>query len=1318
MSDAKIISVKRTLHLLKKIPAASIAGRGLLLLVSMVYFAFALTIIVLRYWVLPDIESYRPDIEQAASFGLGRRVTISSVEADWRGLNPYLALHDVAVYDEDNRPALKLGLVESTLSWSSLWHFGLRQQSLVLWRPNVVVRRDHSGQIFIAGMPLAKSASGDGKAADWLLSQEQIAVRDAGVTWIDEQRAAPELALEHVEFQLDNSGVRHRFALRAQPPRDHASLLDLRGDLYGDSATDFAAWRGQVFANLAYADLAAWRAWVDYPLDLSRGRGGLRLWAEFKGRELRALTADVGLADVVARLGAQQQLLELQRLQGRFQFSSADTGYTVSGAGATLRTSAGVAMDQADFAVRVANAKTGEGGEVRANNVDLRGLAQLTAFLPLEPALVDALNKYAPQGKVFGMGLSWTGPANKPQKYALQSRFSGLGIDAADGKPGFSGLTGSVKADASGGTLILSAQNASIDLPSVFEDPHLVFDTLAGNISWRVPDQGVELNIAGLAFANADAAGTASGGYHSVAGGPGVIDLSARLTRATARQVPRYMPIRLQRTRDWLSRALQAGVSQDVRLKLKGDLAHFPFPEDKDGIFQIVAQVSGGKLEYHEAWPAIDNISAELNFHGRRMDINASEGTILGTRLGRTRVDIPDLLIKEKEKSLEIAGSAEGPTAEFLRFIEVSPVAGFTDDFTHEMRAIGNGKLTLKMTLPIPVSKPKIAGSFQFIANQLMAEPSLPPFNQLNGRLDFTESAVNARNITANFLGGPTSINASTRGEAGANTITVLAQGTANMQNLERALDYPWLKKISGNSLWRALITVRKHVVDVGFDTTLAGVGSDLPEPLKKSAGDAMPLKVERHIIPLEPRDGVAQRQETWLLSLGKLISARWVAQNGVIQGVSTGSEIQRASFALNETAQLPARGIVVSGNLPVLDVDQWRDLLPAGGGAGREVSVNLKLGALDALGRRFNDVDFHTGFAEGTWRSNIKAREMEGDIDWQPKGQGKVMARLKQFTLPEASPHAREAAKQTQTAPDDARRALPELDLAADNFVVHERSLGSLKLVATNVGRDWNIDQLELGSPDGSLNASGVWQNYSRQPHTNLTIHLTASDVGKLLARLGYPGTMRRGEATLDGKLSWNGSPQSFDYPSLSGSFKLDAKKGQFSKIEPGIGKLLGILSLQSLSRRLSLDFDDVFREGFAFDEAAGNVDIARGVMSTKDLTIDGPSAKVQISGGTNLVSETQDLRVKVVPVIGDTASIVATIFNPVIGITSLVFNKLFNNLVGRALAFEYRVTGTWSEPKVEKLSGAQNPRSDAQAAAEGPGPGTTQGTAQGVKP
>ncbi|MGN6390538.1 MAG: YhdP family protein, partial [Burkholderiaceae bacterium] len=101
---------------------AKAAGVALLV----VYFAFCALFLTLRYAVLPNIEHYKGDIEQAASRALGNRVTIGSVRASWRGLRPELSLADVAVRTSDGRRALALPAVSAVVSWWSVPAAGLR----------------------------------------------------------------------------------------------------------------------------------------------------------------------------------------------------------------------------------------------------------------------------------------------------------------------------------------------------------------------------------------------------------------------------------------------------------------------------------------------------------------------------------------------------------------------------------------------------------------------------------------------------------------------------------------------------------------------------------------------------------------------------------------------------------------------------------------------------------------------------------------------------------------------------------------------------------------------------------------------------------------------------------------------------------------------------------------------------------------------------------------------------------------------------------------------------------------------------------------
>jgi uncharacterized protein YhdP len=289
------------------------------------------------------------------------------------------------------------------------------------------------------------------------------------------------------------------------------------------------------------------------------------------------------------------------------------------------------------------------------------------------------------------------------------------------------------------------------------------------------------------------------------------------------------------------------------------------------------------------------------------------------------------------------------------------------------------------------------------------------------------------------------------------------------------------------------------------------------------------------------------------------------------------------------------------------------------------------------------------------------------------------------------------------QAADDGAPRPpkeleLPAFDVAAEQFINKGKQLGRLELNAVPEGRDWRIEKLRIVNPESTFTLDGTWHLGLAQPRTQVNLRLEASDVGKLLTRLGYPEGVRRGTAKLEGALAWNGAPHDFDYPTLSGNLVLDAAKGQFVKLEPGIGKLLGILSLQALPRRISLDFRDVFSEGFAFDEIVGAVKISRGIASTENFRTQGPPARITMSGEVDLARETQKLKVRITPHVSDTVSIAgALVGGPIAGIAAFLAQKVLKDPLDRLVSYEYGVTGTWADPNVARFD---QPAPDAERA------------------
>lgn len=1245
------------------------------------YFAIALLVLGLRYWLLPNIADYRGVVEQALSRTIGERVTIGRIRAGWQGLRPELDLTDLRIHDRTGRVVLSLPGVDATVSWTSLAFASIHFRSLTFDHPNLEIRRDSAGRIYIAGMELKGSQSGPDLSA-WLLTQREIVIRDARLSWQDEFRGAPPLEFSGVALVLRNFTTGHRFALRAHTDKALASVLDVRGEVRGGNFDQVQDWTGRLYAELDYTDLAGWQRWFDYPLEIRSGAGGVRLWLGFSGKRLTEATADVALAKVSARLADGLPLLDLEYLEGRLGGRQTISGIDVFGRQLGLKTVDGVAFPPADFRLHVARERAG--GELKASALELEPLAQLVKFLPFPQDVRSQLAQMDPRGRVNDLRLTWAGAADRPERYSVRGRFVNLGAQAWRGIPAFSGLSGQLDGSEKGGSLSLAATNASVELPGVLPDAKVQFDTLAARVGWLRVNDGVEFKFSNVSIANRDLAGTLSGIYQPVSGSPGLIDLTGRFSRLKGASAYRVIPGLPRPVSDYLKSSVRSGNARDISLRLKGDLGRFPFADSKQGSFKVAGKVSAVDFDYADGWPGLKGLQGELVFEGRMMRINASGTSASGARIANAKAIIADLY--NDDEILKVEGNADGPTAAFLRFVESSPVTGYIDGFTSGMRATGNARLQLKLELPIRrLEQAKVAGSLSLTGNSVALAPDVPTFTQVRGRIDFTERGVSGRELASQFLGGPTVLSVATLGDG---TVSIGANGTANVAAIRQLAEFPLLDHASGSALWKGSVAIKRGVFDLIAESSLKGVTLNLPPPLGKAADDVLPMRLVRtnsaqqaslHRLGIErlPLHG-----DALTLSIGQAV-------NGVIVRAREGDRmvIERGALALNErTPALDKPGIIVAGSLRSLDLDRWREI--AGASTGPNAlpipldAVNLRIGTLNFLGRRVNELSLRAIRSTGLWTARVDARELAGDLAWRPEGQGRIVARLSRLNIPD-SEHAIAAAP-TESA--KVTRELPALDVVADDFVIGTTRLGKLELVAVNQAHDWRIERLVLSTQDGILSADGYWQNWAARPSTGLTVKLEVSDAGKYLERLGYPGTVSGGIAHLNGKIGWAGSPLEIDYPSLTGTLSLKVEKGRFLKADPGAAKLLGLLSLQSL---LSFDLRDLFRDGFVFDSISGGAQVSRGVLTTRDFDMRGVAARVAMTGNIDLAGETQNLRLRVVPSLGDSAATAATLLlkiNPITGLGAMLAQRIFKDPLGQLFAFEYTVTGTWSDPKVER--------------------------------
>jgi uncharacterized protein (TIGR02099 family) len=1311
-----------TLHLTVKL-ATRLLEAAITLVVS-VYLLLALGLATLRYAVLPNAQHFVPWLQSSASAALGLPVHIGSVQASWHGLLPTLALHDLVIDDAQGRPALRFASVEAQPSWKSLPRMQLAFDQLALSGVQLAVTRTDPTHLQVGGIRFDLGAPGSGAAqrfADWLFAQGQILILHSRVSWTDEVRGAAPLVLDDVNLDLRNGLLRHRLALRATPPPELGGPVELRADFHQPLFTrhdaDFASWHGRLWARLPQADLGALARLLPLPRELLDGHGTLQAWADVAPHyTLAQLSADLALRGVQASVDPGLPPLLLTQLAGRAQLRRLAGGWSLALQELALRTADGVELPPLD--ATYSEQRIAGGGERRSigvGGVDLGTLDALLRKLPLPLAWRDRLQALQLRGRVARLSADWdeapgAAPTAWPARYRAQASFSDLHWAAAGvpaGLPGVAGLDGSVQADQNGGSAQLSMRDGSVALPSVFEAPELPLQRLDAQLNWNHQDGVWNVQTTRLQLANADAAGSASVRYAWHPGQRGRLDLDARLSRADARAVPRYLPLAIPAaTRDYLRSAIAAGQSSDVRASVHGDLAAFPFAHPGSGTFEITARVSGGVFNAaprsllphgHQAsiadvhdnalWPEFSAISGVLEFSGAGLRVRDASARVYGGRLQHVSLALPDYA----HPVLAADGQFSVDTGDALRYLRDSPLDTMLDHALSDVQGRGALSGSLRLTLPLDhLEQSRVQGRVQMLDDTIDYARWLPPLAGVRGSVGFDEHGFTLDANARDFLGGALHI---AGGMAAQRPLrlqlgtTVSAAALRAAPRLQRAA--PWLAALRGSTRVTATIAATGGAPQVTVSSDLRGLASTLPAPLAKPAASTLPLRVDVNA-------------QHWSIDLG----------GGLLRAdLQPGAAGLRGAAALGRDATLPAAdgdGLRLAVALPTLDVDAWRAFTAApGAGAGSSPqALTLRVQQLTLTGRRFDDVVLAATRSGALWQSRLSSRELAGQIDWRVgagSAPGSVTARLSRLIVPQG------ADPDVERMLDEPLHSIPALDISADDVELHGHHFDHLELQATNrrVGKlvEWRLTRLRLSAPEATLSGSGDWVAVGAQSPAGapardaqrrfaLGFKLDIADAGGLLARLGKPGLLRGGAGVMQGTVAWLGSPLSPDYASLSGQFKLDLGKGQFLKADPGLAKLLGVLSLQSLPRRLLFNFSDLFESGFAFDRAGADVELYDGVATTHNFSMHGPAATVFIAGSADLAAETQDLYVVVVPEINaGSASLAYALINPAVGLGTFVAQLIARKPLMKAFTYGYRVTGTWTKPDVKSLEHPDTP-------------------------
>lgn len=1134
---------------------------------------------------------------------------------------------------------------------------------------------------------------------------------------------------------------------------------------FSGKSADVGQWSGELYADWRNTHIGEWKPYLDLPWELAAGDGAVRAWLTFKRGVVQNFTADLDLRDVSARLDDGLEPLKLLEASGRVSagetstdlkqrlFSFGEQGHTVTLSDFSLRTEQGSVLPRTTASHRfiAAQGNKPERHELKIRQLDLEALARLATHLPMSDGERRMLDEFAPRGELRDFIASWDGSTPGSGDFKLGGQFRRLSLrqqlplaeqSEAVAIPGFDGLSGEVEADQNGGKLRLDSERATLYLANYLKKPTLFFDELAldGSWSFRNSRRQLAFRIADLRFSQSGLKGRAEGSHllpwPLAAGRLGEIDLSAQFPSVELTRLGGFMPFDAgSDVHDWMAKGIIDGVANDVQLTVKGPLDKFPFPAVRGstrqaGSFKITGKLANAKISPAPTelasdrrtplWPRIEGIDGHILLDGSRLHIHADTARTQGIPLSGIDAVIPDLMADAPV--LDVTGNASAPLQGLLAYVNATPIAGWIDNLTDETKALGNARLGLKLQVPLGDSgQTSVQGTVRFVGNEVQLWRSLPTVQQLNGELGFSDKGFQLSSLAGNVLGGPVVISGGTQRDG---STLVKLDGAATADGIARfAAAVPakrLAKRLSGTARYAAVVRVKNQRPDITVESSLAGMAIDLPAPLNKTAGESLPLRIA--LAPVGLFDQTVQSEEI-RATLGKAVTARYLRQRPASGKADW--RLVRGGIGVNAPPPLADAGVAMSVNLSSLNLDAWRAVTAglsetaAGDGASAGTampgaayfspeSVNLQSKELNFASRLFENVSVNATRIRSGWQIGIQSDEIVGRATWEDplseKGAGKLSARLSSLKIEQSS-----ASDVTDLlSGKKSFTELPGLDIMADSFELRGMKLGRLELAATNAGlangpgREWRISRLVISNPSATLRANGRWLTGLTDNQTTLNYELEIGDAGQLLDRIRFERTLRGGKGTLEGDLSWRGDPTEFDYPTMSGHLTLKLGAGQFLRADPGVAKLLGVLSLQSLPRRLTLDFRDIFSEGFAFDTIASTAAITRGTLKTDSFKMRGPNGVVLMDGTVELAEETQNLNVVVIPELNATgASVVYGLaVNPVIGLGSFLAQYFLKNPLSQALAQEYQITGPWRDPVMKKQSSRRRVAADQERA------------------
>ena len=1268
-----------------------------------IFSLFIVAYIAFYFLVQTNLDYYKKELVNIISQETKKEVTIEKFDANWNVTNPQFIIENFSIYANKSEKSFTFKKFEVDVSWWSLIKFELVLDQVTLYDLAVEIQKNSESEFLIGGWKVAFDPSSedefDGKLIDWLLNQDELQLVNSKIIWIDKTRAnSPPLVLSDINISYHTSDLlsyldRHVFYLDFYTSAGTSKKVSLTGHFDADSINELQKADGAFTFKFDDLNLYAFSPWVDYPLSINDGSGSLSINMEFEDGKLREGGSNFSIKDLNANtLKNGNQSMVFQEIKGDVNLKLVNDELNIILDNLFLTTNSKLKFEDSSASVKY-NLETSQVNKLTmiVDRFDLASVKEISnQFLSENDESNIMINALSAEGEIDDLKLKWQRTLEEESpKIKLSAKLLKIEVNEFEDFPGLKNITGEIKIENEKGIIKSVSRDLTITKNNVFRSP-LKLNQFTGAVTWKnkkyiLSDIAIKDNFMEV-FINGDVE------YQSL--DDLYVDLNIDSPTINIPNFKVFYPKQIGKDGlGWLDTSLLEGTAENTSLQIKGKVKDFPFidennkPDLSKGFFRVQTSIKDSFIEYGDNWPEMEKFDAEVSVNGGDVFITSQKGELDKSQVKVFNGSITPFTADEVVLNIDTVLDSSAENIIFA--INNSPIKEAMKGMSEDMEGKGDGELKLVLNVGFDdLDNIPFKGTYEFLGSTLEnPQLEIPPISDLRGKVEFDSNDVKITNLDGKLFGEP--LNLKLKNADGATIIDL--KGVIGENMIKELLGENWLKNINGQADWEGLISLSENKSEFKITSDLLGIQiknlSFLDKAKNKSEDTALKLTINKQ--------STGEDSDVINITLGDHVKGLINSANDENGDPSLTNGLIEVNS--DKKIQIPESGIVFIANLNEVDLEELVDLIPdneseisdieSSQSKSMNIEAVLNIKKLNAYGYIFNNFKFKLRPEDSGIIVQLNGEGARGNILWDPK-KDLIKARFEELHLIGSDESIEEWDDAFETE-DPIIKNPPKIDVKIQEFLLKSKYFdnnlnGNLTFQASKSNDKWFIDLFKFLNPDYALKVTGIWHDESPNPDTEIDFDWKITDLDKTLEEFNLDNLLTGGTGQLNGKLSWPQSPWKFDKNKASGSISINIDKGVILEAQPGaMGRLFGLLSLQSLPSRLTLDFSDIFADGFAFDSIDGLAELENSNIHSDNFEIKGPAADIFIKGDVNYKDETQDLVVTITPNVTDTMSVAALAGGPIVGAAAFVLQKLLNDPLNEVLTDQYRLTGSWADPQ-----------------------------------